>query len=301
MLMTPKDHTHPLAPRKRSRRVALLVAAFSVASSLACSVYDSSLLGRGALLSNGGDDTSSSADAGGGSASNPDADTSNGGSVAANGGSSDVAGGGGDSPLADAGESAGGAGGATGNTAGLGGMPANGGAKGGTGGTGSSGGTGNTGGSMATAGGSAKGGNGGSGGALHELAAGKKVTASSQEPANQATLGNDGSNTTRWCASDASFPQWWRVDLGANHLLAQVSILFEFSDRKYFYLVETSTDDAVYAQQVTASGTGVTQTIALPANVTARYVRITVTGATPVYANNTGTWASFWEFSLQGY
>src|SRR5450432_2042065 len=123
--MTPKDHTLPLAPRKRSRRVALLVAAVSVASSLACSVYDSSLLGRGAALSNGGDDTSSSADAGGGSASNPDADTSNAGSVAANGGTSDVASSGGDSPLADAG-----AAGAIGNTTGLGGMPASGGGKG---------------------------------------------------------------------------------------------------------------------------------------------------------------------------
>ncbi|HEY5376592.1 MAG TPA: discoidin domain-containing protein, partial [Polyangiaceae bacterium] len=182
------------------------------------------------------------------------------------------------------------------------------GGSGGTRSAGGSGGSGGTGGGTATAGAGAKGGSGGSsggsggsGGAPHELAAGKQVTASSQETGNEATHGNDGSNTTRWCAVDATFPQWWRVDLGANHLLVQVSILFEHSDRKYFYLVETSTDDAVYTQQVIANGTGVTQTVVLPANVTARYVRVTVTSATPTWANGTGTWASFWEFSLQGY
>jgi hypothetical protein len=136
---------------------------------------------------------------------------------------------------------------------------------------------------------------------LHELAAGKKVSASTQEVGNEATHGNDGSTTTRWCAIDGTFPQWWRVDLGASHLLTQVSIVFEHSDRKYFYLVETSTNDAVYAQQIMANGTGVTQTVALPANFTARYVRATVTRATPVSVNGNGTWASFWEFSLQGY
>jgi hypothetical protein len=41
--------------------------------------------------------------------------------------------------------------------------------------------------------------------------------------------------------------------------------------------------------------------VVLPANVTARYVRVTLTSATPTFANGTQTWASFWEFSLQGY
>jgi len=84
---------------------------------------------------------------------------------------------------------------------------------------------------------------------------------------NEARKGNDNDTTTRWCATDGSFPQWWRVDLGATHSLVQVSIRFEYPDRKYFYLIETSADDAVYIQRITANGTGVTQTVALPANV----------------------------------
>ena len=222
-------------------------------------------------------------DAGGGSAPVANGGSSNAGGDVANGGVADV--GGGDPALPDAGQSAGGAAGEMASAAGLGGLPA-------------SGGNGGTGGTLATGG---KAGNGGSGGVLHELAGGKTVTASSQETGNEATHGNDGSMSTRWCASGGTFPQWWKVDLGANHLLVQASISFEHADRTYVYVVETSLNDAVYTQQIMANGTGAIQTVALPPSVTARYVRVTVTSATPTSVNGNGTWASFWEFSLQGY
>lgn len=225
-------------------------------------------------------------DAGGGTASIPDGGSSSVGGAIANGGVTDV--GGGDPAMPDAGQSTGGAAGDMGSTAGLGGKPA-------------SGGTGGTGGTIGTGGKAGNGGNGGSGGVLHELAGGKTVTASSQETGNEATHGNDGNMATRWCASGGSFPQWWKVDLGASHPLVQVSISFEHADRTYVYLVETSLNDAVYTQQIMANGTGAIQTVALPPSVTARYVRVTVTSATPVSVNGNGTWASFWEFSLQGY
>src|SRR5205814_1742251 len=39
------------------------------------------------------------------------------------------------------------------------------------------------------------------------------VTASSFEAGNLVANANDGSTTTRWAASSATYPQWWRVDL----------------------------------------------------------------------------------------
>jgi F5/8 type C domain len=136
----------------------------------------------------------------------------------------------------------------------------------------------------------------------HELAVGKSVKASSTETGNDASKGNDAKASTRWCAKDGTFPQWWRVDLGASHELDSVVVSFEHPEREYFYQIETSSDDLVYALQSTLSGTGATQSAALPPGVSARYVRITVTSAPPlVDANGShATWASFYEFSLLG-
>jgi hypothetical protein len=139
------------------------------------------------------------------------------------------------------------------------------------------------------------------GGALpYELALGKSATASTQQAGNEASKGNDGDTTTRWDATSGSFPQWWRVDLGATRSLTQVSIRFEHSDRTYSYTLETSDDDKVFVTQRTASGTGAVQSVEFPPDVSARYVRVTITNGTPTSINGIGTWASFFEFSLTG-
>jgi hypothetical protein len=138
----------------------------------------------------------------------------------------------------------------------------------------------------------------GGGGSTHELAQGKPVTASTQESANVASSGNDGNVATRWCASSNAMPQWWRVDLGAVHQLSQVSIQFEHPDKTYSYFVEVSQDDAVYTQQGAASGTGAVQTMTLPASVSARYLRLTVTKA--VSPQGDFPFASFFELSVLG-
>ena len=132
------------------------------------------------------------------------------------------------------------------------------------------------------------------------LAVGKSATASSQEASHTPANGNDASTTTRWCAIDGTFPQWWRVDLGAAHSLSQASIRFELADRTYSYTIETSSDDAVYIQRIANTGTGAVQTVDFPANISARYVRINVTNGTPVSVNGIGTWASFFDFSVTG-
>ena len=66
------------------------------------------------------------------------------------------------------------------------------------------------------------------------------------------------------------------------------------------FLIETSTDDLVYVQQASFTNrVGAPQTGAFPANVSARYVRITVVSTVALDAAHL-TWASFYEFSVTG-
>ena len=265
----------------RTLRAFAFAAVVSVTVTTACSVYDTALLGS-EPSPNGvsGDGPFNTA----GVAGSPS--PAEGG--AGTGGVSSGLGAAGDGGASDAGNSAGGDsfGGAEPQTGGAstGGSAANGG--GGLGGKAGSGG---------------KGGSGGNTTTLVELGKGKSVTASSQQTENAASQGNDGDTATRWAATSGSFPQWWRVDLAAVHQVSQISLRFEHPDRTYSYTIETSNDDAVYTLQRTANGTGVTQNLTLPAGVTARYVRVTVTNGLPLTVNGNGTWASFWECSLLGY
>jgi len=139
---------------------------------------------------------------------------------------------------------------------------------------------------------------------IRELAKGKPATASTIQTGNVAKSGNDGDSATRWCASSGMMPQWWRVDLGDTFHLTQVVIKFEHPERKYTYVLETSSNDAVYTQRAMVNGTGDNQAVDMPADVSARYLRITVTdGAPGMDAAGTvyPTWASFWELRAYGY
>lgn len=162
-----------------------------------------------------------------------------------------------------------------------------------SGGGGVAGGVGGAGGTAGSAGA------GGSAPVLHELAVGKLVTVSTQETAHPGGHGNDGNQTSRWAASTAAMPQWWQVDLGASHPLEQLSLRFEYADRTYSYIVETSQNGAVYTQQATVNGVGAVQMVDLTGRPSARYVRITVTKAVSPKVGET-PFASFWEASLLG-
>jgi F5/8 type C domain len=283
--MSPNNHAERFAPAARSWRVGTLASALSLAV-LGCSVYDSSLVaGMQALPSNGAAGGDSGSDAGGGLTSTG-GDTLQAGAPAASGSSGEPA---------VAGDANGGSAGAAGAIEGSSGAPA----SAGTSAVGGGGGT--------SAAGSAGGGSAGVAGSAPmtvELAHGKTATSSSQETGNEPAKGNDGSATTRWCAIDDTFPQWWRVDLAATHHVSQVVVQFEHPERKYYYVIETSLNDSVYAQQATVSGTGAVQTVDLPNNPSARYVRITVTNGVPYLDKTSGTtyptWASFWEIALNG-
>jgi hypothetical protein len=159
-----------------------------------------------------------------------------------------------------------------------------------------------SGGSSAQAGASGGGGSGG-GATATQLALGKPVIASSEQSSALAVQGNDGDQTSLWCAKDGTFPQWWRVDLGANHTLDSFAVTWGHPDRTYSYKVETSTNDRVYSLQATVSGIGTQQSVSFPAPVSARYVRITVTDAesgTSATGTSYTTFACFYEFTVQG-
>jgi beta-glucanase (GH16 family) len=124
------------------------------------------------------------------------------------------------------------------------------------------------------------------------LALNKPATGSSVQVGNGVANGNDGSLTTRWAASGATFPQWWRVDLGSSQTFCQVVInWFTSATRTYKYKIETSNDDVTYTtivDQTNRTGTGDTTD---NVSATARYVRVTITGTS-------AGWASFYEFKV---
>jgi hypothetical protein len=130
------------------------------------------------------------------------------------------------------------------------------------------------------------------------IALNKPATASTEQSGdgNYVSNGNDGSNSTRWCADGSSTPQWWRVDLGGSYTLTGSRVMWEFDGTVYNYTVEVSTDDSNWNTVVNKSNnpdTAQTQTDSFSAN--ARYVRITITSLP-----STDVWASFFEFEVYG-
>src|SRR5579859_5401109 len=93
------------------------------------------------------------------------------------------------------------------------------------------------------------------------LSQGKPATASSFQAGNGVANGNDGNTTsTRWAASDGTFPQWWRVDLGSSQSLSQaITYWYSASTRSYKYKIEVSSDDVSYTTVVDNNGKTTTE------------------------------------------
>src|SRR5882724_2980287 len=126
------------------------------------------------------------------------------------------------------------------------------------------------------------------------ISQGMPATASSFQSGNGAANGNDGSLATRWGASTGSYPQWWRVDLGASYYLNTVSIKWYSSASRYYrYKIEVSSNDASYATVVDKTGNATFGDTTDMFAAAGRYVRITVTGAS-------AGWASFYECQVYG-
>jgi rhamnogalacturonyl hydrolase YesR len=123
---------------------------------------------------------------------------------------------------------------------------------------------------------------------------GRPVTYTAQQVGNEARRVDDGDVTTRWSAN--GFPQTVRIDLGANRQLTN-SMVVPYLDRPYRFRLQTSTDNAHWVTVLdrTANTSTGSRLDDFPAGaVTARYVRLTVTG---VYGAGT-TWASLQEFAV---
>jgi len=129
------------------------------------------------------------------------------------------------------------------------------------------------------------------------LALGKSVTTSSAENGNPGSrlTDNDLSGASRWSAQ--VFPQQATIDLGQVRNLIQIEV-YPYEDRAYKYTVEVSQNGANYTRLVdrsnnTQGGNAITDLFAPTA---ARYVRITITGA----SGYTGDWASLREVKILG-
>lgn len=131
---------------------------------------------------------------------------------------------------------------------------------------------------------------------VNNLALNKNSFSDSQQSENTASKGNDGNNSTRWCAADGSFNHWWTVDLGALYNISGSKVIWEQAGKLYKYKVEVSADNANWTLEVDKTkntNTQQIQTDTYNAN-SVRYIRITVTGM------DSGCWASFSEFKVFG-
>ena len=128
----------------------------------------------------------------------------------------------------------------------------------------------------------------------NNLALNKPAFASSQEDQNPPQNGNDGNNTTRWCAVNGSILQWWEVDLGAMTVITNTRVLWE-QNSVYQYKIEVSPNNTNWTMAVDrTTNFTLAQTNSDNFSATGRYVRIVVTGLQP------GSWASFFEFQVFG-
>jgi hypothetical protein len=129
------------------------------------------------------------------------------------------------------------------------------------------------------------------------LALTQPATASSFQTGNLVANGNNASTTDRWAAANNTYPQWWRVDLGAMKTLTTVNIMwYSSASRAYKYRIETSPDDGTYTPVFDNTGNTTFGDTSNPIPGTARYVRVTVTGCTTASGQ-----ASFYDLKVIGH
>ncbi len=125
------------------------------------------------------------------------------------------------------------------------------------------------------------------------LAKGRPATASStQGDEHGADQACDGDPGTRWCASDASVPQWWQVDLGAACDLGGCTISWE-QRAAYGYTVKGSQDGRQWTVLAAAAAGATSQLREHTFAATGmRYLRIDIERL------EEGKWASIFEVAV---
>ena len=110
------------------------------------------------------------------------------------------------------------------------------------------------------------------------------VTASSYDGAswspNNAVDGIESTSNGWWSAYGTSLPQWLKLDLGSQISVNQIITHFYDGDsRTYTYYIEGSTDGSSWTT-IVSTKTGKSVVTDTFSQVTARYIRITITGNT---------------------
>jgi hypothetical protein len=127
------------------------------------------------------------------------------------------------------------------------------------------------------------------------LALGKYAYTDSTDSANPAANGNDISASTRWSAGDVNPGHWWAVDLGSSKWITGTQVMWEKPETYYKYKIDTSDDNVNWTTRVWKDGNGNNAQVQYDSyGLTARYVRITVTGVP------SGDIASFYDFKVFG-
>jgi hypothetical protein len=119
------------------------------------------------------------------------------------------------------------------------------------------------------------------------IAAGASATASSSNGTYVPGNVTDADASTYWESANGAWPQWLQVDLGSSYGVGKVTLKLppatSWSTRTETIAVSTSTDGTNFTTNVGATSytfnpaTGNTVSINLPANVSGRYVRLTIT------------------------
>lgn len=110
---------------------------------------------------------------------------------------------------------------------------------------------------------------------------------------------NDGSDSTKWCASSGSYPQWWEADLGSEYTIEDIHLSLETPGSVYYYTVSVSdepmTDSDASDHIVVDHRQGSDAVdLAFDTPVKGRYVRITFT------QDSNSEWAVLREVSGNG-
>lgn len=135
-----------------------------------------------------------------------------------------------------------------------------------------------------------------SGGSVNLAPHGTMSAYSSQQGGNEATKLIDDSLSQRWAASGTGYPQWVEVDLGANRQIHGTEV-HTYLNRDYRYRIEVRPSGGTYTTVADRTANTLPGPIVDSfALTTARYVRITVTGA----HTYTGNWVSLYELKIMG-
>jgi alpha-L-fucosidase len=131
--------------------------------------------------------------------------------------------------------------------------------------------------------------------ALHKPASSSSI----ENDEHNAAKANDGDPDTSWTADDEpeGAPEWWQVDLKKTYDLTGCQIRWPYDGKKYQYKVEGSTDQKTWtllSDQTKSKSTSQVRDLKFKEAISARYVRVTVTGF------DDGCWASIAEVKVFG-